>query len=351
MSARPTSLSSLMGPLDLRRLVLLAAFFGLLLVFRHLLVLLVFFVAFERALTAGAHWICARSRLRRPQAAVLIVVVVLLLVGGASYLGIDRLLAQYGSVADVRERLQSLRQVPIVVKATQYVDLDSLLHTAKEHSASAVGWAVGFGHFLIFALVGLILAIVYLAEEAQLIAVRDGLSPHSLLGTLLRWLGYAADAIAVTLQFQIIVAAVNAVLTLPILLIVGIPRAGVFAFVVFVSGMVPVVGNFVSGFVLTLLAYQARGAGGAVAFIVLTFVLHKIESYYLNPRLAARHVELPGFVLIVSLLLWEQLIGFVGLLISFPFLYLCMRIADEFRREDTPLEATNVLVDAKPVVG
>jgi predicted PurR-regulated permease PerM len=172
------------------------------------------------------------------------------------------------------------------------------------------------------------------------VAFRARVSPHSLVGTLLRWLGYMADAISVTLQFQVIVAAVNAVLTLPVLLIIGIPRAAVFMLVVFVSGLIPVVGNFASGLVLTLLAYQARGVGGAVAFVVLTFILHKIESYYLNPRLAARHVRLPGFVLIVSLLLWEQLIGFVGLFVSFPFLYLAMRIADEFKTEDEAAAAT-----------
>jgi predicted PurR-regulated permease PerM len=77
-----------------------------------------------------------------------------------------------------------------------------------------------------------------------------------------------------------------------------------------------------------------RGAPGALLCVALTFVLHKIESYFLNPRLAARHVRLPGFVLIVSLLLWEQLIGFVGLFVSFPFLYLAMRIRAEFAEED-----------------
>ncbi|MEZ4406968.1 MAG: hypothetical protein R3A52_10880 [Polyangiales bacterium] len=32
-----------------------------------------------------------------------------------------------------------------------------------------------------------------------------------------------------------------------------------------------------------------------------TFLLHKIESYYLSPRLTAQHVKLPGFRIITSL--------------------------------------------------
>ena len=328
------SLASLFGPLNLRRAVLLAVFFGLLVFFRHLLVLMVFFVAFQRTLSVAGHWLSRRTRLSHGAAALLILLGALALLGAGSWLGIDRLLDKVGPTRDLPERLAALRQLPIVVKIGTYVDIDALAHGARAQAASALGFAASVGHMLIFAFVGLIMAVVYLFEEPDLLAFRARVSSHSLIGTLLRWLGYAADAISVTLQFQVIVAAVNAVLTFPVLLVIGIPRAALFMLVVFVSGMIPVVGNFVSGLVLTLLAYQARGVGGAVAFIVLTFILHKIESYYLNPRLAARHVRLPGFVLIVSLLLWEQAIGFVGLFVSFPFLYLAMRIADEFKTED-----------------
>jgi predicted PurR-regulated permease PerM len=151
----------------------------------------------------------------------------------------------------------------------------------------------------------------------------------------LRWLGYLADAISVTLQFQVVVAACNAVLTLPVLLLAGIPHAAPLLFMIFLSGMVPVAGNFVAGAVLTLLAYQASGWPGVATFVGLTFLLHKVESYYLNPRLASRHVRLPGFVLIISLILWEDLLGFVGLFVSFPFLYVASRIGAEFREEDS----------------
>jgi predicted PurR-regulated permease PerM len=46
-------------------------------------------------------------------------------------------------------------------------------------------------------------------------------------------------------------------------------------------------------------------------------------------------VRLPGFVLIVSLILWEHVLGFLGLFVSFPFLYLAERIRAEFHDVDT----------------
>jgi predicted PurR-regulated permease PerM len=347
MTTRHTSLGSLFGPLDLRRGVLLVTFFGLLVLFRHLLILLVFFVAFQRTLSAGGRLLARRTRLSPGGGIILIVVVALALVVGGSYLGIDRLLNRFTSTQDVTERLAALRQLPLVVRLEHHVNVAALIEAARANATRALGYAASVGHVVVFAFVGLILAVVYQFEETDLLAFRARVSPHSLVGTLLRWLGYTTEAIAVTLQFQVIVAAVNAVLTLPVLLLLGIPKVGLFVLMVFVSGMIPVVGNFAAGCVLTLLAYQARGLGGAVTFLVLTFVLHKIESYYLNPRLAARHVRLPGFVLIVSLLLWETLIGFAGLFVSFPFLYLSMRIADEFRTEDEGiLEPSGAVVSA-----
>ena len=189
-------------------------------------------------------------------------------------------------------------------------------------------------HGALYALIGFILALVFVLEEEELRGWARTLDPRSLRGTLLRWLGYLADAALVTVEFQCVVAACNAVLTFPVLLLVGIPHAPALALLIFVSGLVPVVGNFFIGLLLSLLAYQAKGWLGVGIFVVLTFILHKLESYYLNPRLASRHVHLPSFVLIISLVLWEHALGLAGLFVSFPFLYVSQKIRDDLRRED-----------------
>ncbi len=332
---RPRALSELFAPLDWRRAILLAAFFGLAYVFRHLLVLLVFFVLFERPLRFLSLGLARRAGLRRGLSLVLVLLALSLLAGGLGYWGFERAAA---ALADARrslpERLAALRESPLYALLQQHVNADTLLSAAKDNTQRALDYLAALGHLLIHALVGFVLALVYLVDEDEIETFAAGLPPRSLGGTLLRWLGYAADAVSVTLQFQVVVAACNAVLTWPILWFMGLGHTGALVFMIFVSGIVPVVGNFLSGLVLTLLAYQASGVKGVLVFTALTFVLHKLESYYLNPRLAARHVRLPGFVLILSLIVWEQLVGFVGLFLSFPFLYLAERIWAEFKEED-----------------
>jgi predicted PurR-regulated permease PerM len=48
----------------------------------------------------------------------------------------------------------------------------------------------------------------------------------------------------------------------------------------------------------------------------------------------ARHVKIPGFLLIVSLIACEHLFGFKGLFLSFPILFVAGRIRTDFEEED-----------------
>lgn len=329
------ALRELFAPVNLRRAVLLAIFAGLVVGFRHLLVVLVFFVAFERPLEAASDWLARRLRVRRTLALVAVLAFGAVATSGALWFGLDRALdALQAARQSLPERIAAFRDTPIFRVLQEHVNAETLVAAAKQNTERALGYLSALGHLLIHALVGFVLAIVFIIDEDELVAFGRTLDPAGLGGTLLRWLGYGADAISVTLQFQLVVAFANALLTWPVLVAVGLGHSGALVFMIFVSGIVPVVGNFVSGAVLTALAYQAQGMSGVVLFTVLTFVLHKLESYFLNPRLAARHVRLPGFVLIVSLLLWEQMLGFVGLFVSFPFLYLVQRIWSEFAEQD-----------------
>jgi predicted PurR-regulated permease PerM len=328
----------------------LALFVGLVVLFRHLIVLLVFFVAFERPLAAAADRVAARLGLSRRAAVGLVALVVLALLGGALAVGVGRAVRQYVAVrGSLPDRVAAFRDTPLYQRIAEHLHgADRVLESAREYATHALHYLSALGHTFVYVVIGFILAVVFELERDELEGFARSVDARSFAGTLLRWLAYLADAMWVTLTFQVIVAACNAVLTFPVLLLVGIPHATTFVFMIFASGMVPVVGNFVAGAVLSLLAYQARGWLGVGIFVGLTFVLHKLESYYLNPRLAARHVRLPGFVLIVSLILWEHLFSFVGLFLSFPFLYVAARMRSEFRVEDQAAIAAAAGVAAAP---
>ncbi len=188
--------------------------------------------------------------------------------------------------------------------------------------------------------IGFVLSVIYLFEREEIDHWRHGLEPESVSGTMARWLGYVGDAVAITVKMQAVTALVNAVITLPVLVALGLPHKSLLFLLILVSGLLPVVGNFIAGAVLCVVAYEARGAWAVGVMLAVTFVLHKIESYYLTPRLAAQHVKLPGLILVLSLLAFEQTFGFVGLFLSFPALYVATRIHREWVTEDSARETT-----------
>lgn len=321
-----------------RRALALVLFVGLIATFRHLAVLLVFFVSFERGLFFSAGFLSRRFKWKRLQSLALVLAVSALVVGVLGWVSAGRLAKLVVETREtLPERMATLRQHPWYVELQSHLpDSEDLAQSAEHYAADVAKSAAAIGRMFLSALIGLILAIVYFLDEERIRAFRDGLSNKTLFGTLVRWFEHLAESVSLTVQLQLVVAACNAVLTLPVLLLIGVPHVPALMVLIFVSGLIPVVGNLISGAVLVVLAYQVKGWLGVSLFVGLTFVLHKVESYYLNPRLTARHVALPGFVLILSLLAWEHLLGFAGLFVSFPFLYLVGKIRSEFIAEDAP---------------
>lgn len=327
-----------------RRILTLGLFFGLLYVFRHLAILLLFFVTFERALGFCSREISKRLGIPRKKGLLLTLVGILVLVTGLAWFGIGKTVRTFAAMQSTfPEKLAKIREMPLVEKVEdQFGGMDKLVEGAKHYAGSALEAANAVGHFVLYITMGFILAIVYVLEEEEIHAFWSRVERSSIIGTIGRWLGHVSDATIVTVQLQIIVAACNTLMTLPVLLIIGVPNVGALMLLIFVSALVPVIGNIVSGTTLALLAYQQKGWVGVGIFAGLTFVLHKIESYYLSPRLTARHVKMPGFLLIVSLIACEHLFGFKGLFLSFPILFVAGRIRTDFLEEETG-SATSVI--------
>lgn len=319
-----------------RRALALGTFVLVLWLFRHLAILLVFFVAFERALGAASRLLAARTRLSHKASVLSVVLGFLAIVSGLFALGVGRAVRGFAVVQEELPRfVAEIRDNPLVARLEDQVGgTESAMDTAKHYAGDALAAASAVGHFFVHVIIGLILAVVFTLEREELRAFWARVAPRSLFGTTARWVGHVADATMVTVQLQLIVAVFNTVTTLPVLLVLGVKHVGLLMALVFVSALVPVIGNVVSGAILSLLAYQAKGWLGVGIFVGLTFVLHKIESYYLSPRLTARHVKMPGFLLIVSLLLCEQLFGFKGFFLSFPILFVAGRIRSEWTDED-----------------
>ncbi len=319
---------------NVRRILVLALFLTLLFLFRHLAVLLVFFVLFERALGVGAKWL--HSRFHVPIAAAVLgqIVAALGVIVLLVFLGYTRVVPAVPQLrGELEGQFHHLRDwlhargwdATVNEHATQG------LERAQHYAGNVVGFLGSIGKSAVYVVIGLILSVVFLIENPELERWRESLGEDSPARILVRYFSYLCDAIAITAKLQVIVALVNTLLTLPVLLLMGFPSIPALMVFLFVMGLIPVVGGIVSGAVMAILAYTHKGMMGVGVFFASTFILHKIESYYLSPRLTAQHVKLPGFVIITSLILFEHLFGLVGLFLSFPSLYVAAKIRESWR--------------------
>lgn len=354
MSASPVPprdrLLALFREPTLARLLALACFFGVLVLFRHLWATLLFFVAFERSI----RWIELKVRARTgwPAKRVVLGIVAAYILSAAIAVTVFVLygVEHWASVQSAStDFLDELKHHPLYDKYKHHVDnSEALMGHAKEYAGQALKYATAVGRFFVQAMIGFVLGVVYRLEAQELDLFEDKIDKQSVAGRVLRWCEHVADAVSVTMQLQFVVAAFNTVTTLPVLLVLGIPYIPSLMALIFMSALVPVIGNLVAGTVLCLLAYQAKGALGVGIFMGVTFLLHKVESYYLSPRLTAQHVRVPGFVLIVSLIAFEHVFGFVGVFLSFPALFVAARIRGEFVKEDAAaggVQPTDAAVD------
>jgi predicted PurR-regulated permease PerM len=341
-------------PTDLkwRRLAAVVMFVGILYGLRELAPVFVCFIIIMRSLSLAADFIHDRTGLERRGGVASILLVAVAALAAAIFVGVREIVPHIRELrAEGRDLAEHLLDHPVVDRLRHLAGTESggggAADTLKSHALEALHYATAFAHLALYLVIGFLLSIIYLFERDEIDHWLRSLEPESVSGTMTRWLGYVGDAVAITVKMQGVTALVNAVITFPVLLVLGLPHKALLFLLILVCGLLPVVGNFIAGAVLCVVAYEARGGWAVGVMLGVTFILHKIESYYLTPRLAAHHVKLPGLILVLSLLAFEETFGLVGLFLSFPALYIATRVHREWSKEDAELAATRAAVVAE----
>jgi predicted PurR-regulated permease PerM len=322
----------------IKRVIALAAFLAVVILLRHLATLLVFYLVISRGLGALSEQLAKRTPIGERLWAVALLVVLLGSLGALVASGVHRSVPAVMRLgATAQEHVDSFKQSDFYrMLEAHNVDLDQYGEKIRHLGEGLLASVRTTGRTLLHVLLGLVLAVIYLFERKEVTELWARVPRESFLGYLIAFWGFLGEAILLTVKVQVVVALVNAIITLPILIALRLPKIPTLMLMVFAFGLVPVVGNFLSGIVLGILSYLKSGWLGVGIFLVSTFVLHKVESYYLNPRLTSKHVKLPSLMLVTSLIVWEHLLGMPGIFISFPVLYVTLRVRDLFRTVEPP---------------
>jgi Predicted permease len=149
---------------------------------------------------------------------------------------------------------------------------------------------------------------------------------------------------------QVLLAAIAALLMLPGLLFFHVSYPAALVVVVFVCGLIPMVGHTIGAIIVSLVALFTS-AGSAVGIFAYYLLYQQIENYLIQPRIQANTTNMSPLLVFGSLVVGVSFGGLFGGLVAIPVAG-CLRIALlEYLRSqkiiDTP-EFNKVTAEAVP---
>jgi predicted PurR-regulated permease PerM len=113
---------------------------------------------------------------------------------------------------------------------------------------------------------------------------------------------------------QLMISAINTVLTAIFILAVRLPYGVVIVGVTFLCGLLPVVGNLISNTIVVAIGFTVspRMAFSALIFLI---VIHKLE-YLLNSKIVGWRIHNPLWLTLLALIVGERLLGVPGMILA-----------------------------------
>lgn len=207
------------------------------------------------------------------------------------------------------------RRFDVVSKAEAYV-------SSGDFGQTAFGGVLGVGlavvSVLANTLIVLVLMIYFLSSLPSIKHALYSLAPASRRSRVSELGDRIVRSTGAYVAGAFVVAVCAGISTLVFTFLVGLgDYAFALAFVVGLLSLIPVVGAFISGVLITAIALTVSPT---VALISLIYYIayQQLESYLIYPRIMARSVEVPGAVTVIAALVGGGLMGIIGAVLAVP---------------------------------
>lgn len=238
--------------------------------------------------------------------------------------------------------------IPIIVRyATEhgvelpFTDVDSLKALAMDSVKETLAYLGNFAKLatkeFIFLVVGVVIAIgVFINPELDRDRHPARPNVYSLYCTRIADL-FASfyRSFQTVMGAQVIISAINTVITASFVFAVSLPYAPVVVVLTFLCGLLPVIGNIISNTIITGIAFtkSPQLAAGALVFLI---VIHKFE-YFLNSKIIGGRIRNPMWMTLIALVVGERLFGIVGIVLAPVVLNFIKVEASKYKAQPTTL--------------
>lgn len=162
-----------------------------------------------------------------------------------------------------------------------------------------------------------VLAYLMVLEGPKVVDGALGVFAPATAARILRVGADCARSVTGYISGNLLISLICGALTYVVLLILGVPFAGLIALFVGIADLVPLVGATIGGAVAVLAGFLHSVPAGIVV-LVFVVLYQQLENHLLQPLIFARTVKLNPLTVIVAILLGVELLGVLGALLAIP---------------------------------
>lgn len=304
----------------------------------HALVLIGTSIFLALALNAPVRWLASRlpgkKRGNRQLATIISVVVVLCALIGFVWAIVPPVAKQSGSfisnapklLRDLRNSDTTLGDFVVRYKLEKQIDKFSAQLTDRvgDIGGSAISAVSSIGSSIFAIITVLVLTIMVLLEGPSWVSLGYEIIPKSKRAHSKKIADSMLRVIQGYVNGQVILAAMAAILITPVFFIMNVSYPIALTFIVFICGLIPMVGHTVGAVICTVIALFTSLPA---ALVVLGYYIlyQQIENYAVQPRVQANSTNMSPLLVFVAVLLGASFGGLLGALVAIPIMG-CARI-------------------------
>ncbi len=127
-----------------------------------------------------------------------------------------------------------------------------------------------------------------------------------------------AKVVGENFRAQLMISVINTTLTAICLHFIGIKAIALLCTIVFMCGLIPVLGMWISSVPIVLMAVNTGGIELGLWALAMIIVIHMLEAYVLNPRIVSSVMHINPVMTLIILYIAHSLIGMWGMLLGVP---------------------------------
>ena len=121
-------------------------------------------------------------------------------------------------------------------------------------------------------------------------------------------------------EVQLMIGFINTIVMVLVLMFLHFPYIIGFTILIFLLGLIPVVGVILSLIPLTITAFIIGNWNTVIVILIAVALIHFLESYFLHPHFMSQRTHMPMLVILLNLIIMEKIFGVWGLIIGLPIL-------------------------------